>query len=244
MGQGADEETRPAALGRWEPPPESIVRRSGWRVDADAVSRAYAAALTLGATTVVAWVAWTLWRAPGLHALREQEADSAWAALRRAAEAYAAAPYVVLTVLFGFMGLGATKRCFGFDRGTSFGLLVAVLLQLGAWALSPGRERFLSLFAAGAGAGLAAAAGAAWWRWGRDTRRRALAATAYFQLWAFAWQAARARYLLRWWPDPPLSAQMAVAAGAAVGASLLAVPWLWRAGAAGSSSRGGLRSPS
>ncbi len=223
----------PEALGRWEPPPGSVVLRSAWRVDPDQAARGYAFALVLAVVVVGAWV---LWRAPGVVTLPTP--DPELAPLLRARQAYEAAPCVVLTVTFGLMGLGATKRCFGFDHGTLVGGLVVGAMQLAAWALPWGASRFSVQLGGSAAVGALAAAAVVSWPWGLPTRRRAVAATAYGHLWAFAWQAARADYLRGWWPGDLLVAQVGIAAGAALGASVVAIPWLLRSVASQSRSDG------
>lgn len=234
MDEPEAEEARPArpeALGRWEPPPDSVVLRSGWRVDPERASGWYAGCLALAASLVAAWV---VWRWPLLAQPPTVALEPGVASLWRAREAHRAAPFVVAAALLGFLGLGATKRCFGFDRGTLVGAGAAGATLLVAWSGYLGTSDFLFLLGVGAFLGFCDAAIALALPWGRSSRRRALAAAAYVALWGFAVLAARARFLVAGWPGEDVVAPAMLAAGAAIGTAALAIPWLLWAAASGS----------
>ncbi|MEZ4247981.1 MAG: hypothetical protein R3B99_07060 [Polyangiales bacterium] len=117
--------TKPAALGRWEPPPGSVTWDSGWSVDPRRAAGGYALALVVvGAVSA------------GLTALVVDHASppisASLADFARAQRHAASAWWTVSTALAGLMTLGTTKRCFAFGRGTWVGAPLGVALSVGA----------------------------------------------------------------------------------------------------------------
>ena len=207
-------------LGAYEPPEGSVVHDSAWRVDPVAASGGYAWALTAAVLVAIAWVVW------GLVAGAE---PSPLNALEHAA---AAAPWVVGCALLAIMGLGATKRCFGFGRGTAHALVMAALFQVATYTSglgALGRDAWVLLIAVPTGGGAAVATFLAWrHRKQVDHARQSVAGFAYFA-WAIALlRAAALRFELHRAMGGEGGAM--VSAGVFLGAALAAIPWLARHG--------------
>ncbi|MBX3250987.1 MAG: hypothetical protein KF901_27670, partial [Myxococcales bacterium] len=102
---------KPAALGRWTPPEDSVTWRSAWSVDPAHASVGYARALFGLALLAAALLLWILARQGEALALPEALRGSAQV-MRRARSA----PWTVGAALLALMTLGTTKRCFDFGR--------------------------------------------------------------------------------------------------------------------------------
>lgn len=209
---------KPEGLGAYDPPEDSITLRSGWRVDPDRAARGYAVAISLGGMLTLAWLSWGLL----------VEADpTPWTGVERAATA---APWVVGCTLLAIMGLGATKRCFGFGRGTGHAFIMAVLFQVATFSSGLGdlqRESVELLVGVPLGGGLVVALFLSWrHRRHLDVARQAVAGFGYF---AFAFTLLRAASL-RFELHRALGGEggAMVSAGVFFGAGFVAIPWLWR----------------
>ncbi|HJK89309.1 MAG TPA: hypothetical protein RMH85_18295 [Polyangiaceae bacterium LLY-WYZ-15_(1-7)] len=206
--------------------------RSGWSVDPERAARGYAVAL--GVCVVALGALLPLLLESGREA---QPVRASLVALGQADRGARAVPWVLGTTLLAVMALGATKRCFGFGRGTLRGL-GALALALGLRLLLP---RWVSVapsdlhtaLVAGAGPGLCFAAGLALLVPDVGARRRGLAAFAWGALSAFAWTAAHLRFRLQPWLGDDEVFAVVFWAGLASGAVPIAALALWR------SARGG-----
>lgn len=211
--------SKPEGLGEYDPPEGSITLRSGWRVDPDRAAGGYAIALAVGAALVLGWLAWGV----TVEALPETHPTS----VERAARA---APWVVGFVLLAIMGLGATKRCFGFGRGTAHALVMAVLFQVATFTSGLGelgRDALALVVGVPMAGGLAVTLFLAWrHRRELERARQAVAGFAYF-CGAFTWvRAAALRFELH--RDLGGEGAAMVSAGIFLGASVAAIGWLWR----------------
>ena len=207
-------------LGSYEPPEGSAVHDSGWRVDPERASRGYAIALALGVVAVGGWLAW------GASAPLDPSS----------ADPVATARWVVGSVLLAIMGLGATKRCFGFGGGTAHALVMALLFQLATHTSGLGelgREALELVVAVPAGGGFAVALFLSWrHRRKLEIARQAVAAFAYFSLAIGLVRAATLRFELH--RGLGSEAGTMVSAAVFLGAAIVAIPWLWRSSSKGS----------
>lgn len=168
------DDEKPAALGRWTPPPESVTWRSGWSVDPERAARGYAIALVLLAAGVAALTAWLV--AQQTMLLPPTVADAA------RVQRHAASVLSTIGAAFvALMTLGTTKRCFGFGPGTWVGLGLAAVLAVGVTTFGEPTRVWLPALAIGLGVGLAGSWLAGSWA-GVEERRRFAAAFAWLAL--------------------------------------------------------------
>jgi hypothetical protein len=201
-----DSRVRPAALGRWVPPENSVTWTSGWSVDPRRAARGYAIALVLlaglagGATSLV------LARTP--RTLASTMADTA-----RVYRHFESLGATLGAALVALMTLGTTKRCFGFGMGTAIGATCGVAFSFGVTFVGEARTAWLPAFALA----LVAPWLTSWVA--IDERRRVLAAFAWSTLSLFVVDVAR-----EGWGASPLDAQtlhrLVARGGLATGAAL------------------------
>jgi len=131
---------RPAALGRWVPPEDSVTWTSGWSVDPRRAARGYAFALVMLAGLAGGATALVLARTP--RTIASAMADSA-----RVYRHFESLGATLGAALVALMTLGTTKRCFGFGMGTAIGAAVGVALSFGAPFVGETRTAWLPAFA-------------------------------------------------------------------------------------------------
>lgn len=209
---------KPEGLGAYDPPEGSVTLRSGWRVDPERAAKGYSVALALGMGVVVSWLGWGVVVEP---------AASHQTLVQRAS---AAAPWVVGCVLLAIMGLGATKRCFGFGRGTAHAFVMAGLFQVATYTSGLGeigRDQISLVIGVPMGGGLAVAVFLAWrHRRHVDVARQAVAGFSYFAFAVALVRAASLRFELHRAIGGEGGAM--VSAGIFLGAAFASIPWLWR----------------
>jgi hypothetical protein len=207
--EASETRVRPAALGRWVPPEDSVTWTSGWSVDPRRAARGYALALVVLAGLAGGATALVLARTP--RTIASAIADTA-----RVYRHFESLGATLGAAFVALMTLGTTKRCFGFGMGTAIGATCGVALSFGATFVGEARTAwlpsFVVAFVAPWSVGLAS--------WITiDERRRLVAAFAWSTLALFAVDVAR-----EGWGASPLDVEtlhrLVARGGLATGAAL------------------------
>lgn len=181
VSETSERRVRPAALGRWVPPEDSVTWTSGWSIDPRRAARSYAVALVLLAGLAGGATALVLARTP--RTLANAMADTA-----RVYRHFESLGATLGAAFVALMTLGTTKRCFGFGMGTAIGAACGVALSFGAHFVGEARTAWLPSFIVALVApwsvGLAS-------RVAIDERRRLVAAFAWSTLSLFTVDVAR-----------------------------------------------------
>ncbi len=211
------ERPRPRGLGDWQAPADSVVWGSAYRVvDPRRAAVVYGALLILGAGVAIS--AATLVDVPSapLETLRVAFLERAMRGIY----------WTVATVFVLVLMLGATKRCFGFGRGTLIGMVAAVGAAATSVYVTASWPGWSDAVVGTVGTVVVVALAT---RSRSDESRRLLAMFGYVSLAQVAWRAAQMAFDFA----PPLGGEDALvrsAMSAGVAAAVAGVALVWTAG--------------